>query len=128
MQLLRRLPLVLILVLAWAALRLSGCELTLGDPISWALVIACFSVTLIEFYKSGDITLTSFKFDLAFAVIATVVTAALVTHFWGQGVISVPDFFITVSVLADAFLSPVNSFRSALRNVQAGINTAPTDA
>lgn len=127
MRIIRRVPLVLILVATWAALRISGAPLDHASPISWVLVIVCFLVAFAEFYKSGDVTLSSFKIDLAFAVAGTVAATVVAQSLWGQGSFSLPDFFVCAVVVADALISPVNSFRSALRNVQAGVNTAPSE-
>ena len=127
MRLIRRTPFILALVVAWAVLRAVDAPLGLASPFAWGLVAAAYAVCALEFYKSGDVTIRSFEFDVGFSVSTTILASVLAYHFMSETGFRIPDLFVCAAVVADAYISPVNSFRSALRNVQAGINAEPKE-
>jgi hypothetical protein len=79
-------------------------------------------VLFLEFFKSGNIRTSVFFLDLTASVVAVIVGAVLMTY-----MITVmhetPTFFHwygAVILIADAILSPYNSFRTAIRNFEFG--------
>jgi hypothetical protein len=112
---------VLFLVALWGILRMTGVALPISGVFAVVLMVLSLIVLTLEFYKSGDIGTRSFRIELALALLAVIVTTALITHLWwaneSRYLIDVVIFFV---VLTDAFLGTYNSYRTALRNVQAG--------
>ncbi len=92
------------------------------------VTITALAVLVAEFHKSGDISLNAFMRDTAYAVLATIVGTFAITKLWesGQG-LCLPDYLMSVVVLVDAWFSPVNSFRTALRNWSANVGGPATD-
>lgn len=108
------------LILFWAVLRISGIGFagpTFG--LIWAFV--CLAVFILEFVKSGDIELWEFTLDLAFAILEVLVLGIAMTIIVlkAKGFHS-GDFFVGITILAEAFVGLFNSFRMALRNWMAG--------
>jgi hypothetical protein len=97
-------------------------------PLAWALALTSMFVVMAEFYKSSDLQLRSFSRDLLAAVLALLVLVGCAPFIWASVGFAVTDGFIVAAVVFDAIVSPINSYRSALRNVQAGVNTAPVDS
>lgn len=129
MKLLRRVPLVLIALVLWFVVKLVGPELTIANPLSAVFIIGLFIVSNIEFIKSSDITVSTFTLDLLFAFIGTVVCVSMAWYEYGVlgNMPCLADLVVFGVVVADATISPMNSFRTALRNVQAGVNAAPSE-
>jgi len=127
-KLLRKTPLALVLVLAWISARTAGVDFSIVTPWAWMVAIASMVVSMLEFYKSGDIMIHSFKIDITCSVIATVIMSSGATYVWMSQNVYFVDMFVVAVVLFDALVSPINSFRSALRNMQAGVNSAPVDS
>ena len=79
-------------------------------------------VLFLEFFKSGDISTSTFLADTFSAVIGVVISTALLSYLYfklGQ----MPDFFQWfgfIIILGDAIMSPFNAFRTALRNFGVG--------
>jgi hypothetical protein len=96
--------------------------------LTWILLVGCFVILVLEFQKSGDILLRSFRLDLILAIAALVATTSVITLLWERGTFYTIDIFIAGIVLVDAFVSPSNSFRTALRNWQGGVNTVADDS
>ena len=116
-----RFPWSLLVVLAmWSAYQ---AQLDLSGTLGLVFIGFCVFVVVIEFFKSGDIRLGPFFLDLLFSVGAVVAGAALLTSMVIHGDGSLPGFHYLlggVVLLVDAILSPFNSFRTALRNLQFG--------
>lgn len=119
----RRIPFALALTTLWAFLSIFAIDMNRGGLTSTALITLSMLVLITEFYKSGDITLYFFGLDLFFALINTVLYVTCITILiksLGIQGLFIGDFFVGFVVLADGWFSPVNSFRTALRNWQAG--------
>ncbi len=119
----KRLPLSLILVVLWMITRMVGINFSIANVIGIILTVFCFIVLIFEFNKSGDITLHSFAWDLGFSILATVVNAVTITLLIkekGLFNLYVTDYLLSAVILCDAWLSPFNTFRIALRNVMFG--------
>ncbi len=122
-RLLKNLPLSLILVVLWLITRMSGVNFSIANTLGIILTILCFVVLIFEFNKSGDITLKSFALDLGFSILATVVdtvTMTLLIRDKGGFNLFLTDYILAGVILCDAWLSPFNSFRIALRNFMVG--------
>jgi hypothetical protein len=79
-------------------------------------------VLFLEFFKSGNIRVAAFFLDLTASVVAVTVGAVLMTYMIAA-MHQTPSFFHwygAAILLADAILSPFNSFRTAIRNFQIG--------
>jgi prolipoprotein diacylglyceryltransferase len=128
MKLLYKVPWTLILVLCWATARLFGAQLAASTVPGLIVIVAGFAALVIEFMRSSDITVRSFKMDLGMSIVAlvtaSVVTTCLFTLHRGLAFV---DLVVWVVVFADAWSSPVNSFKTALRNIttDVGIGQQP---
>ncbi len=118
---LSRFPWGLLIVLAmWLAY---ASRADLSGTLGLAFIILCLFVVMVEFFKSGDIRLGPFMLDLIFSVAAVVAATVLLTYMAMKSDGGIPSFHYqlgAVVLLADAILSPFNSFRTALRNFQVG--------
>lgn len=127
MTTLRRIPVLLILVGTWLAGRFAGLDFGITSPAAWVVVFAFGAGIAAEFYKSADILIRSFEADVAFAFITTVAMTASITFLWAAGNIYMTDAIVIGVVSLDAVMSPINSFRSAQRNLSAGIGAPAAD-
>lgn len=124
---LKRLPLALVLVVLWSILRISGVSFPIHRINGLILMCFCFGVIAVEFFKSGDISLRSFGWDLTFSVITTVIGTCTMTIIVVEKMgLSPTDFFMCSLIICDAWISPINSFRTAQRNWEAQIGTGPS--
>lgn len=123
----RRVPLPFIVLALWGIARWAGYDWPIGSVWSVGLIATCFIILMLEFFKSGDVALGSFKLDQLLSVVATVIVVAAETLLWEHKGVSTVDFFVLAVILGDAYVSPVNSFRTAQRNIQAGVNTGGGD-
>lgn len=118
MTITRYIPWLLVLIGIWLLIR--------DTPLSWSVAPIALATIMVEFYKSGDIGLRRFQFDLALAVLTLTAMTAILTHFATTGsFLPMPDLVVAAVVLADAWVSPVNSFRTALRNLQGNVYSEP---
>lgn len=96
--------------------------LDMSGVLGYIFLGLCMVILFMEFFKSGDIHVTTFLIDLITSVVALVVATALISYLvLSKG--QMPtffDWFGAVVLLGDAILSPFNSFRTALRNVEFG--------
>ena len=125
----RKLPSVLILIVIWAALRFAGVDVALPSIGGLALLGLSVGSLIFEFYKSGDIGLAGFKRDLAFSLTATIAGSVILTVLalrteFALGNLLI-DGLVAIVILCDAWLGPVNSFRSALRNFSGAVQQGP---
>jgi hypothetical protein len=114
-----RFPWSLLIVLAmWLSYTT---DIDLSGTVGLIFIGLCVFVLIIEFFKSGDIRIGPFMMDLLFAAIGLVAASALITVMVMGGKGLSFHYILGCCVLAiDAILSPYNSFRTALRNVQLG--------
>ena len=128
MRVLNRVPWTLVLVLCWAGARSAGAQLAINSASGIIILIAAFGALVVEFMRSADITVARFKFELAMAVVAvgcaSAMTALLFTMHLG---ITLADIIVWIVVLVNAWVCPVNSFKTALRNIttDVGIGQSP---
>lgn len=125
MRKLKKVPFAFILAAVWAGLKAGNIVLATSSPAGVAILVACFIVMAVEFYKSGDISLHAFGVDLALALLAVVVIACTLTETvirQGAQNLYLVDLFVTAVVVCDAWVSPFNSFRTALRNWMSNID------
>lgn len=79
-------------------------------------------VLFLEFFKSGDISTSTFLTDTFYAVTGVIVATALLSYLYFK-LEQVPNFFQWFGyaiLVGDAIMSPFNSFRTALRNFGVG--------
>ena len=128
MNFLRRAPWAVFLVLSWATARLLGTELATSSIPGQSVIEFGFVALVIEFMFSADIGVAAFQRELGTAivtlVVASVVATCLITMHRGIGFV---DGFILCIALATAWVCPVNSFKTALRNIttDVGITQPP---
>jgi uncharacterized membrane protein len=119
----RRIPFVLILLALWAILRMSGETMSAGSTWGVIFIITGFVVLIVEFLKSSDIGMTTFKIEMAVTVFTTVLASIALTRLVASDDIHIGDVVLAVVVIVDAWLSPVNSFGMALRNIQGNVGS-----
>ncbi len=79
-------------------------------------------VLFLEFFKSGDISTSTFLTDTLYAVVGVIVGTALLCYLYFR-LEQTPDFFHWFGyaiLVGDAIMSPFNAFRTALRNFGVG--------
>ena len=97
-------------------------EVDMTGPIGYVFIVFGLFVLFIEFFKSGDISTTAFLTDLIVAVASVSGGAALMTVMLIDERYSLTFFhwYGAAILVADAILSPFNSFRTAKRNLELG--------
>jgi hypothetical protein len=123
---LKRVPWTLLLVLSWAGARYSGVNLEVTGGAFLGFVALAFITIMLEFNRSGDIMLPSFKREQVLILMATLLLGSATPLVYQNP--HIVDLIVIAVVLADGYVSPVNSFRTALRNMQAGVDTTAADA
>lgn len=79
-------------------------------------------ILFLEFFKSGDISTSTFLVDTFSAVIGVAIATALLSFMYFR-LEQTPSFFHWfgyVILLGDAIMNPFNAFRTALRNFGVG--------
>jgi len=79
-------------------------------------------VLFLEFFKSGDISTSTFLVDVITAVIGVTIATALLAYMYFK-LEETPNFFHWFGyaiIVGDAIMSPFNAFRTALRNFGVG--------
>ncbi len=79
-------------------------------------------VLFLEFFKSGDISTSTFLTDTFYAVVGVILATTLLSYMYFK-LEETPNFFHWfgyVILLGDAIMSPFNAFRTALRNFGVG--------
>ena len=104
---------------AWAAIRLGNyLDLSLATPLGLVLLCTALFALVAEFFKSGDVGLGDFIRDLTLALLTLVVGVVTITLLYQRDTgMTVLDGIIFAVVVLDAWLSPINAFRTALRNL-----------
>jgi hypothetical protein len=125
MKTLSKIPFTLILTISWLFLNIGGIDLSASSPFGLSMISLAFIVYMIEFYKSGDIMLRSFMLDLAYAILNLIIVTCYMTIIIKSGFkICAIDVMISMIALTDIWLSPVNGYRTALRNLSTDISMA----
>jgi hypothetical protein len=115
-----RLPAALILVIIWSIARESGVNFSISGIPGIVLTCCCIAALVVEFYKSGDRNEASFGWDLGLSVLATIICTAIITLLISRKGFSnlfLTDYILGFLIIFDAWFSPYNSFRFALRNI-----------
>ena len=103
---------------AWATIRLGRyLELDLATPLGLVLLCAALFALVAEFFKSGDVGLGEFIRDLTLALLTLAAGVVTITLLLQSDRVTVLDGIILAVVVLDAWLSPINAFRTALRNL-----------
>lgn len=106
---------------AWAGIRLSKyLALDLATPPGLVLLCASLVALVVEFFKSGDVGLSEFIRDLTFALVTLAAGVVTITLLVQRDHVTVLDGIVFSVLVLDAWLSPINAFRTALRNVTHG--------
>ena len=113
-----RFPFVLVLLIVWALMRHNGISTSAGSYSGIALVFFTFVVFLIEFFKSADTSMTTFRIEMISSVFCTVLCTVLMTNLVRLNNIKIGDFVVACLVLFDACANPMASFGMALRDWQ----------
>jgi hypothetical protein len=110
-------PWASLVCVAWATLRLgSQVALDLATPPGLILMCCALVALVVEFFKSGDVGLGEFIRELTLALLTLAAGVVTLTLLIQRGHVTVLDGIIFAVLVLDAWLSPINSFRTALRN------------
>ena len=82
------------------------------------LIVLTFGTAFAEFYKSSDLSEKSFALDTGFCLLQVIV-GTVVMSLQGLDQITVPDLLLCIAILADGYISPLNSFKNAKRDIMA---------
>ncbi|HUT41044.1 MAG TPA: hypothetical protein VM011_06850 [Gammaproteobacteria bacterium] len=97
-------------------------KLELSGVAGYVFIALAVLVLFLEFFKSGDISTSTFLTDTVAAVIGVIAATTMLCYLYfrlGQ----TPNFFHWFGyaiLIGDATMSPFNSFRTALRNFGVG--------
>lgn len=109
------------LLLCLIIMHLTQIDLSVGTIASILTIVVSFVVLAVEFFKSGDITFRVFVLDITFSVVVLVIGTWLFSYLFIRGMkVYFVDFMVYAILLLDSWMSPVNAFRTALRNLQIG--------
>ncbi len=124
-----RLPLTLVLTLYLLAVYLLKVDLSapgLGSTLGYIYFGLGLVILFFQFFRSADISTGNFFLHLSGAVLSLIVATALMTLLLSRGgsadqpPITFHYWYGCAIILADAILSPFNSFRTAKRNFAVG--------
>jgi hypothetical protein len=103
---------------AWATIRLGHyLVLDLATPPGLVLLCAAIFALVVEFFKSGDVGLGAFIRDLTLALLTLAAGVVTLTLLVQRDHVTVLDGIVFTVLVLDAWLSPINAFRTALRNI-----------
>lgn len=106
---------------AWATIRLGRyVELDLATPPGLVLLCSAIFALVVEFFKSGDVSLGRFMRDLTLALLTLSAGVVTITLLIQRDAVTVLDGIVLAVLVLDAWLSPINAFRTAMRNVAIG--------
>ncbi|MBN2144591.1 MAG: hypothetical protein JW774_08200 [Candidatus Aureabacteria bacterium] len=112
-------PWTALLVVSVIALRLGNMDLILGSVPSMGVLIGAVLVMALEFLRSGDIQLKKFVWDTTLSVFILIGSTWAVAYMIINHIsIHFVEWLVYAIVILDSWLSPINAFRTALRNVQ----------
>lgn len=122
-----RLPWTLLLTLYLLVVYVANIDLSadgLGRILGYVYFGLGLLILFVQFFKSADISSTGFIVHLTGALLSLVVATALMTLLLSQDglgtKITFHYWYGCAIILADAILSPFNSFRTAKRNFAVG--------
>lgn len=120
MRIFNKIPYTLFLIAYLLVVRVTG--LDMHGVAGYIFIGLCVIVLIVEFFKSGDISTAYFLSDIVFAVLAVVIATGLMCYLvFKLG--ETPTFYHWLGyavIIGDAVMSPLNSFRTALRNFGVG--------
>lgn len=97
-------------------------EIDMAGVAGYVFLALCIVILFVEFFKSGDIKLLTFLVDIISSVGALIIATVLMSYLiFKEG--KMPtffDWFGVAIIVGDAILSPVNAFRTPLRNLEIG--------
>jgi|SRR5687767_3740792 len=110
-------PWALLVCASWYYIRLVR-HLVLDFSTPLGLGFLCFAIIalVVEFIKSGDVGQVAFIWDLTFALLTLALGVYTLTLLDQRLDLTGPDGLIFAMLVADAWISPFNAFRTALRN------------
>jgi vacuolar-type H+-ATPase subunit I/STV1 len=97
-------------------------KLDLNGVAGYIFIGLAVVVLFLEFFKSGDISTSTFLTDTFYAVVGLILATTLLSYMYFK-LEETPNFFHWfgyVILLGDAIMSPFNAFRTALRNFGVG--------
>jgi hypothetical protein len=118
-------PLALILVVIWSVLRVNDLvdfSGTAGVVIT-IVALVCFVVMIVEFFKSGSISIGSFSWDVITAYLATLIGSISLGLIYAKGgfdAFCIPDVFVFLLFSIDGTLSLINTLKVARRDMSIG--------
>ena len=122
-----RLPWTLLLTLYLLVVYVAKIDLSadgLGRVLGYVYFGLGLLILFVQFFKSADISSTGFIVHLTGALLSLIVATALMTLLLSQAdlasQITFHYWYGCAIILADAILSPFNSFRTAKRNFAVG--------
>jgi len=121
MSIFNKIPWTLFIILYMVVVHTLG--INMGGMAGYAFLALCIAILFVEFFKSGDIKLGSFLVDIVSSVVALVIATVLMSYLIftkGHGETTFFHWFGVAIIVGDAILSPVNAFRTALRNLEIG--------
>ena len=112
--------LLIVLVIAMRYLKI---DMTLGSIPSICVLIGAILVMVLEFIRSGDILFKNFIIDTSLSNLALIGSSWYVAYLVFKGIpLHFVEYLAYAIIILDAWLSPINGFRTALRNFQIGNN------
>ena len=119
-SLFRKLPWSVLLIAYMVVVHLAN--VSMAGPAGYVFIGLCMLVLVVEFVKSGDISAAVFFVDLVGAIVSLILATVLLCYLWFK-LERMPTFFHWIGfavILGDALVSPMNAFRTALRNLGLG--------
>ena len=115
-----KIPWTFLIIIYLVAAQVS--EIPLDGVPGFILIGLGVFVLFAEFFKSGDIGLSVFMMDVVTSVIGLVAATVLLCYLvWEMGQpLTFYHWFGYTILLGDTIFSPLNSFRTALRNFGVG--------
>ena len=96
-------------------------DLSTGSASSIIVIIVSFLVLVLEFIKSGDIQFKRFIWDLTQSIVLLILATGFYSYlFFCKQHLFFVDYIAYFVIVFDSWLSPINAFRTALRNLQIG--------
>jgi hypothetical protein len=98
-----------------------GLDRTMGKIPSIVLLISSIVILIIEFFRSGDMRFHQYVVDTSFSLLVLIGGTWYLAYLFYSGIqIYMIDYIIYTILVVDSWLSPINAYRTALRNVQVG--------
>jgi hypothetical protein len=118
-------PFALILIVIWSILRVNDLVNFSGTAgvIITIVALLCFVVMIVEFFKSGAISIGSFSWDVITAYFATLIGGVSLGLIYARGgfdAFCIPDVFVFLLFSIDGTLSLINTLKVARRDMSIG--------